>query len=104
MTETVDIRTQTRRVKAHILNRYLKLADKNDAGGELQRAEKELYNELTMTFARNVIPRSHEHGGDPENETPIPILTMNVSTHNSDSKDSQPSEANPRSTGRDLSE
>ncbi len=99
--ETADIRTKTRRVKDHILSRYLKLADKVDSAKELDRAEKELYSELTMTFARNVLPRSQEIGGDPDNQTPIPIL--NVPTHQRNSKDSQVSEANPGSPGRDIS-
>ena len=101
--ETAPIRDKTRRVKDHILSRYLKLADTLDAGETLTGADKELYTELTLTFARNVLPRSQEIAGDPENQTPIPIL-MNVPTHNSNPKDSQTSEEDTGSTGRDLSE
>ena len=90
--ETAAIRDKTRRVKDHILTRYLKLADKVDGDKTLTESELELYNELTNTFARNVLPRSQEIGGDPDNDTPIPILNMNVSTHNSDQKDQLPQE------------
>lgn len=90
MTETVEIRTKTRRVKDHILTRYLALAKKVDDEEVLTGTDKQLYSELTMTFARTVLPRSVEHGGDPENDTPIPILmkTQNVPTDNGDGEDS----------------
>lgn len=92
--EIAPIREKTRRVKDHILTRYLKLADKVDADELLTGTEKQLYSELTLTFARNVLPRSQEIGGDPENQIPIPILTMNVPTHNSDQENSSASETN----------
>jgi hypothetical protein len=105
MTETVEIRAKTRRVKDHILNRFLTLADKVDTEKPLDHAEKELYRELMFTFARNVIPRSQEIGGDPENTTPVPILmTTNVSTDNGNQEDSPTPKADSGSTGRDLSE
>jgi hypothetical protein len=91
--ETADLRIKTRRVKNHILTRYLALADKIDTEKPLTTSERETYNNLTLTFARNVIPRTNEHGGDPDNETPIPILNMNVPTDNSNSKDSPPHKA-----------
>lgn len=84
MTETVSIRTKTRRVKDHILNRYLALADKVDKGEKLIGEDKTLYNSLTATFSRNVIPAVREHGGDPENRTPIPILGGTTSPSNED--------------------
>jgi hypothetical protein len=88
MTETVDIRAKTRRVKDHILNRFLLLADKVDKEEILRGSDKEVYEQLLLTFARNVIPRSQEIGGDPDNETPVPILmTTNVPTHQCNSKD-----------------
>ena len=90
--DTQELRTKTRRVKNHILTRFLKLAERVDEGETLKGLDKEVYEQLMLTFARNVIPRSHEHGGDPENETPIPILTTNVSTYNGNSKDSQTSQ------------
>jgi hypothetical protein len=104
MTETVDIRAKTRRVKDHILTRYLTLADKIDAEKPMIASERELYSELTLTFARNVLPRSQEIGGDPDNTTPIPILmNTSVPTHNGDQENKPASSANPGSTGRDIS-
>lgn len=101
MTETVDIRNKTRRAKAHILDRFLKLADRVDKDEVLRGSEKETYESLMLTFARNVIPRSQEIGGDPDNQTPIPILT-HVPTDNGNSKDSQANQANKGSSGRDI--
>ena len=81
MTETVDIRNKTRRVKDHILTRFLKLAERVDKKEVLRGSDKEVYEQLMLTFARNVLPRSQEIGGDPDNATPIPILmNPNVST------------------------
>lgn len=70
--ETADIRNKTRRVKAHILNRYLKLADKVDDAELKGKSIKEalvaedflLYRELTETFSRNVLPRTTELTGE----------------------------------------
>lgn len=104
MNEPSDIRNKSRRVKNHILTRYLTLADKLDAPENKDKSMKDvfinaeefmLYRELTDTFSRNVIPRSVEHGGDADNDVPIPILMRsNVSTDNSHSKDSPAQEAN----------
>lgn len=100
--ETAELRTKARRVKGHILDRYLRLADKVDEGKDLDRSEKELYSELTMTFARNVLPRSQEIGGDPDNQTPIPILNA-LPIDNGNSKNSQAPTADSGSPGRDIS-
>jgi hypothetical protein len=82
----------------------LALAEKVDAKAELDRTEKELYNELTMTFARNVIPRTLEHGGDPDNQTPIPILTsMNVPIDNGNQKNIPTLQPDSSSTGGYIS-
>jgi hypothetical protein len=91
MNEPVDIRNKSRRVKNHILTRFLALADKVDQGEELETGDGMLYRELLMTFAKNVIARSVEHGGDPDNETPIPILnlTKNVQSNDGDGEGSQ---------------
>lgn len=103
--ETSDIRNKTRRVKSHILDRFLKVADKVDKDEILRGSEKEVYDNLMLTFARNVVPRSLEHGGDPDNETPIPILMKpNVQPHDGNPKDSQANETNPSGTGRDIGE
>lgn len=102
--ETASIREKTRRVKDHILTRYLALADTVNEGKSLTGKNKELYDELTAIFAKSVLPRSVEHGGDPDNTTPIPILSsFNVHPHNGDQKDRQPQEENPSSPGRDIS-
>jgi hypothetical protein len=104
MTETVDIRNKTRRVKDHILNRFLALADRVDQNEILRGSEKDLYEELMFTFAKNVVPRSHELGGDPDNTTPIPILmNTSVPTHNGDQENKPASSENPGSTRRDIS-
>ena len=64
--ETADIRSKARKVKAHILNRYLKLADRVDEKGEgdLSDSEFKRYWELTHDFAKNVIPRTQEVTGE----------------------------------------
>lgn len=103
MTETVHIRAKTRRVKDYILSRFLELADRVNAGEILRGSDKELYEQLMFTFARNVLPRSQEIGGDPDNRTPIPILA-NVHSNNGNSKDSQTPETDSGSSGRDSSE
>jgi hypothetical protein len=87
--ETASIRDKTRRVKDHILTRYLAIASKIETGKEVNPPDLMLYANLTETFARNVLPRSVEHGGDPENDTPIPILmNPNVPTHDGDKENS----------------
>jgi hypothetical protein len=65
-TDTSAIRTATRRIKTHIANKYLKLADRVDDKGEgdLTENESAKYWELTKEFARNVVPRSQEISGD----------------------------------------
>ena len=49
-TQTAPIRNKTRRVKDHILNRYLGLADRVTEKGEENLSQKELerYWELTL--------------------------------------------------------
>lgn len=64
MPETADIRTKSRRVKAHILNRYLAVADKIDAQQEITKEERQTYSELTPIFAKNVVPRTQEVTGE----------------------------------------
>ena len=65
-TDTSAIRTSTRRIKTHIANKYLKLADRVDEKGEgdLSEKEAERYWDLTHEFARNVVPRSQEVTGE----------------------------------------
>ena len=65
-TETVAIREKSRRVKNHILDRYLKLADRVDQKGigDLSENEVKTYTNLTEDFAKNVIPRSQEITGE----------------------------------------
>jgi hypothetical protein len=66
MPDTAELRTKARRVKNHILTRYLSLADRVDAKGEgdLSESEQLKYWELTKDFAKNVIPRSQEITGE----------------------------------------
>lgn len=71
MPEIKDIRIKSSRVKAHILNRFLALAEKVDEGEKLEREDKQLYNDLLMTFAKNVVPRTQEITG--EDGQPISI-------------------------------
>lgn len=65
-TDTSAIRTSTRRIKTHIANKYLKLADRVDEKGEGDLSENEYskYWDLTKEFARNVVPRSQEVTGE----------------------------------------
>lgn len=65
-TDTSAIRTATRRIKTHIANKYLKLADRVDEKGEGDLSENEYakYWDLTKEFARNVVPRSQEVTGE----------------------------------------
>lgn len=57
-----EVRTKSNRVKNHILNRFLLLADEVDATGTCK--EPMLYKELLLTFAKNVVPRSQEITGE----------------------------------------
>lgn len=61
MTDTVAIRAKTRRVKDIILTQFLELADKKTP---LSESEKSLYEQLMLTFARNVLPRAQEITGE----------------------------------------
>lgn len=90
-TDTASIRIATRRIKTHIANRYLKLADKVDAEEALTEKERETYEKLTTEFARNVVPRSQEVSGEDggalqvslvkyaDNSTALPIPTSELS-------------------------
>lgn len=64
--ETAAVRTLGRRVKTHILTRYLSLADRVDEKGikDLDREEKDQYLKLTDKFAPNCIPKTQEITGD----------------------------------------
>lgn len=64
--EIKSIRENTRRIKTHITNRYLKLADRVDEKGEGDLSEKEFsrYWELTKEFARAAIPKTTEITGE----------------------------------------
>ncbi len=98
MPETSALRVKTRRVKNHILDRYLKLADRVDSKGQGDLSEKEnqRYETMTDNFSKSVLPRTQELGGDPDNQTPIPIYG-GLSRHDSDKKDISAQEENPSS-------
>lgn len=60
MTPINEVRAKNNRVKTHILDRYLKLAEKNNKDTE----EIKRYEELTDIFAKSVLPRSQEITGE----------------------------------------
>jgi hypothetical protein len=74
------IRTQTNRVKKHILDRFLNLADKVDANETLQPDDASLYKELLLTFAKNVVPRTQEITGEDGEAINIKIVKYGDST------------------------
>jgi hypothetical protein len=95
--ETAATRQKTRRVKDHILDRYLKLADRvvEKGIGDLSEKEAIRYEEMTDIFAKSVLPRTQELGGDPDNPNPIPIYGGNsIQGHNGDQKDIPAQEEN----------
>lgn len=65
-TETAAVRTLGRRVKTHILTRYLYLADMvdKDTIQSLSEDEKKEYHSLTDKFAPNCIAKSVEMSGE----------------------------------------
>lgn len=78
MPDTSELRTKTRRVKNHILDRFLKLADKVDRGEVLMlEAEANLYNELLLVFAKNSLPRSTEITGEDGADVKVAITGIN---------------------------
>lgn len=62
--ETAEIKRKTRRVKDHVLNKFLLYVDKLEEAQELSDYEKSLYKEMMLTFARNVLPRTQEITGE----------------------------------------
>lgn len=72
--ETAAIRDKTRRVKNHILDKYLKLADLEENNQLVNAEDKAFLRELTLKFASNVIPRSQEISG----EDGEPILVKQI--------------------------
>lgn len=95
MNEPTEIRNKSRRVKSHILTRYLKLADKVDEGERLQAKDEQTYNDLTNTFAKNVIPRSQEITGEDGEKLILPIYNgISIQEHNSDQADIPAQEEN----------
>ena len=75
--DTTDIRNKARRVKNHILTKYLKLADRVDQNGEGDLSEKEYktYYDMTSEFARNVVPRSQEVTGEDGEAVQIKLVS-----------------------------
>lgn len=76
---------------------------------EILEQEKmtELKKAVILKLAPSLLPRLNEHTGDDGKELfPVPILSnfKDVSAHNSNNQNSQPSEENQGSTGRDISE
>ena len=73
--ETAAIREKTRKVKNHILDRYLKLVELDEGGRQMSEYEKNQYNELTLTFARNVLPRAQEISGEDGEKLEIKLVS-----------------------------
>lgn len=73
MPDTADLRNKTRRVKNHILNRFLDMADKVDKGEALGK-DVQLYSDLMMTFAKSVLPRTQEISGEDGGAVTIKLL------------------------------
>ena len=59
-----EIRSKTNRVKQHILNRFLVLAEKVDKEEVLDATETLRYNSLMEIFAKSVVPRTQEITGE----------------------------------------
>lgn len=81
-TDTSAIRTATRRIKTHIANKYLKLADRVDEKGEGDLTENEfkLYRDLTFEFARAVVPRSQEVTGEDGEPIQVSLVKYDETT------------------------
>lgn len=64
--EIKPIKDKTRKVKNHIIDQYLKLADRVDekGTGDLSENERAKYWELTTIFAKSVLPRTQEISGE----------------------------------------
>lgn len=69
-----------------------------------QEGLDEMKKQIILKLAPSLLPRLNEHTGeDGEQLFPTPILTpMNVQPHDSNNQDSQPQEADPSGTGRNL--
>jgi hypothetical protein len=97
-TDTSAIRTSTRRIKTHIANKYLKLADRVDAKGEgdLSDKEYEKYWEMTKEFARNVVPRSQEVTGE-DGQPLIVQVAKSIADKNAINDSPEPNSGEPSS-------
>ncbi len=62
--ETSAIKAKTRRVKDHVLDKFLMYVDKLARAEELSEFEKVIYKDMLLTFAKNVIPRTTELTGE----------------------------------------
>lgn len=62
--ESNDIRNKTRRVKQLILDKYLKMAEIEEATGFQTQAQADMFKELTLVFAKSVVPRTQEITGE----------------------------------------
>lgn len=64
--ETAELRKSARKVKDHILRRFIRLAERVDEKGTGDLSDKELirYEELTDIFAKSVLPRTVEASGE----------------------------------------
>ena len=91
--ESNAIRDKTRRVKDLILDKYLKMAEMEETTGFANQAQADMFKDLTLVFAKSVVPRTQEITGEDGEKLVIPIYG-GISRHNSDQKDIQPEETN----------
>ena len=89
--ETSAIKQKTRRVKDHILNQYLGFVDSKMP---LSETEQTLYRELTLIFAKNVLPRTQEVTG--EDGQPLIIqVAKSIADKNDTNQSSEPNSGEP---------
>lgn len=59
-----EIRAKTNRVKQLILDKYLAMAEIEEKTGFQTQAQADMFKELTLVFAKSVVPRTQEITGE----------------------------------------
>ena len=59
-----EIRAKTNRVKQLILDKYLAMAEVENTTGFATQAQADMFKELTLVFAKSVVPRTQEITGE----------------------------------------
>lgn len=72
-----DLKTKTNRVRKHILDRFLLLADKVDQEKPLNLNEEVIYKDLLNIFAKNVMPRIQEITGEDGGDIKVQLTGIN---------------------------